>query len=318
VGETAVIDVKNAKGYQLCISSIRLDGQQTAQFIIPGISEPQEGYPQTGNIEKDSDRIQIKGLVWGSAMLLAFNMSTVPQKSIVLPDERLVVNVRDPRPNNYHPTDAHHHEPVKEPDEWNKVCEEAAKDPDLTFVLKGMARCKASPPTVAEGASFWMAAVPPIRKMAQEHLDWYLRGRGGVVNEDENLKSWIKGDSNARRVISRRIREQRRGNESPVRVMFEFEQGFYDDEEARQSFGTIDKLEVEADFVMGKVEIWFEDTYEWHPPYSQYTKPKRCPDIKPRNTHFLHAALVQMKTRGAKDFQMRGKAKFDMKLFPNL
>jgi hypothetical protein len=154
--------------------------------------------------------------------------------------------------------------------------------------------------------------------MAQWHLAYYLGGRGGVVNEDNNLKWWVEGDSNARKVISRRIMEKRRGNESPVSVMFEFDQKFFDHDDARQSFGTIDNLEVAADFVMGTVEIWFEDTYEWHPPYSQYTKPFRCPDNVPRDTNFGHAALVQMKTRGAKDFQMREKAKFPMKLFPNL
>src|SRR5262245_59778349 len=64
----------------------------------------------------------------------------------------------------------------------------------------------------------------------------------------------------------------------------------------------------------GTVEIWFEDTYEWHPPYTGYG----CPEKKPRGTHFGHAALVQMKTRGAQDFQMRGKATFPMKIFPAL
>jgi hypothetical protein len=104
--------------------------------------------------------------------------------------------------------------------------------------------------------------------------------------------------------------------------MFKFEQGMFSDGDAQFSFGAIDKLEAAADFVMGTVEVWFEDTYEWHPPYSQYTKPQRCPDIgtpgAKRDTNFGHAALVQMKTRGAKDFQMRGRASFPMNLFPGL
>jgi hypothetical protein len=73
---------------------------------------------------------------------------------------------------------------------------------------------------------------------------------------------------------------------------------------------------------MGTVDVWFEDTYEWHPPFSQYTKPQRCPDIgtpgAKRDTNFGHAALVQMKTRGAQDYQMRGRATFKLSIFPGL
>jgi len=311
MGQTAEIEVKNGNGYELRISSPRFDYEPTARLIVPGNNEP----VRFCKINQDSVRIKIKGIFWGNAILVAYNYDLGPKFN-----ETLVVNVRDPRPNNYHPTNAHHHEPVNEPDEWNKVCEEAAKDPNLGFTLKVMARNKVSPPFVAEAARFALIELlPPIGDlMAQWHFDYYLGGRGGVVNEDKNLKSWIEGDSNARKVISRRIMENRRGNESPVSVMFEFNQRSYDDDDARKSFGTIDNLEVAADFVMGTVEIWFEDTYEWHPPYSQYTKPFRCPDPVPRDTNFGHAALVQMKTRGAKDFQMRGKATFPMKLFPNL
>jgi hypothetical protein len=88
----------------------------------------------------------------------------------------------------------------------------------------------------------------------------------------------------------------------------------YGDNDARQSFGTIDRLDVAADFLMSTVEIWFEDTYEWHPTYHPY----KCPEPAKRDTHFLHAALVQMKLRGADDFQMRGKASFKMDIFPGL
>ena len=104
--------------------------------------------------------------------------------------------------------------------------------------------------------------------------------------------------------------------------MFTFEQLMFGDSDAQFSFGAIDNLEAAADFIMGTVEVWFEDTYEWHPPYSQYTKPQRCPDRNTpgakRDTNFGHAALVQMKTRGAKDFQMRGRASFPINIFPGL
>jgi hypothetical protein len=49
--------------------------------------------------------------------------------------------------------------------------------------------------------------------MAQWHYDYYLKGWGGVVNEDENLKRWIEGDSHAREVIAKRIKANRLANE---------------------------------------------------------------------------------------------------------
>jgi len=306
LGQTAEIEVKNGDGYSLHIGSPRFDFRPTALLIAPGLKEPGKSCEISGN----SVTIKVRGVLWGAATLVAAKSDFWGTNDY----EKLVVNVRDPRPNIFHPTTAHHHEPVTEPDEWNNVCEEAAKDPNLGFTLKTMARNKVSPPTVAAAAQFAL----PMDLMAQWHLAYYLGGRGDVVNEDDNLKNWIERDSHSRGVISRRILERRRGNESPAKTMFEFDQKFFDDSDARQSFGTIDNFEVSADFVMGTVEIWFEDTYEWHPPYSQYTKPFRCPDNVPRDTYFGHAALVQMKTRGAKDFQMRGRATFPMKIFPNL
>jgi hypothetical protein len=69
----------------------------------------------------------------------------------------MVVNVRDSRPIVYHPTPIHNHRPCKEPDEWNKVCEDAAKDDQLGFWLTRFARNKVSPPTVASAARVELA-----------------------------------------------------------------------------------------------------------------------------------------------------------------
>src|SRR5262249_25978789 len=118
VGQTAEIEVKNGNGYELWISSPRFDYEPTARLIVPGLNEP----VRSCKINGDSVLIKIKGIFWGNAILVAHNYDLGPKFN-----ETLVVNVRDPRPNNYHPTNAHHHEPVKEPDDWNKVCEEAAK-----------------------------------------------------------------------------------------------------------------------------------------------------------------------------------------------
>jgi hypothetical protein len=120
-------------------------------------------------------------------------------------------------------------------------------------------------------------------------------------------------------VIAKHIREKKTPGQSTVEFFFEYNANMFDDEDAKDSFGTIDRLDVFADFTKGEVE----DTYEWHPTYSQYTRPFKCPNTNAekevqRKTLFLHAAMVQMKTRGAKDFKMRGNATFPMNIFPGL
>lgn len=309
-GQTAEIEVRNGDGYKLRIFSHRYDSRPTALLIEPGSNKP----VTECNISGNSVIIKIRGMLWGTAELGALQYAEMWDPYLEV-RETLIVNVQDWHDDiTYTPTPAHHHEPVSEPDEWNKVCEEAARDPNLGFTLKTMAKNKVSPRTVAEAAILGLLG----KRMAVFHYNYYLKGTGGVVNEDENLKEWIEGDANARKVIARRISFDRRGNESPVKIMFEFSQPFYGDDDAKNSFGGIPNFEVLADFVMGTVEIWFEDTYEWHPTYSQYTRPSKCDITAQRDTLFLHAAMVQMKTRGAKDFQMRGRAKFPMKIFPGL
>jgi peptidoglycan hydrolase-like protein with peptidoglycan-binding domain len=307
-GQTADIDIKNGTGYHLALTEFHFaTNSLSAVMLVPGVKDPITQFTLT----VDSLQIKVKGIKWGSPVLFAQNFSKGPDFT-----DMLVVNVRDLRPDIFHKTDAHHHLPVQEPGEWNKVCEEAEKDPDLGITLTQLAKKKASPETVVGFARLALFFKP----MANKHFEHYLTGAGATVNEDENIKNWIKADSNARTVIAKRIREKRRNNESNVRVMFTFQQLMFSDEDAQFSFGAIDKLEAAADFVMGTVDVWFEDTYEWHPPYSQY-KP-RCPDIgtpgAKRDSNFGHAALVQMKARTAKDFQMRGRASFPMKIFPGL
>lgn len=309
-GQTALIDIKHGAGFHFFLAEFQFARHPPAAvMIVPGLNDPVTHFV----LNVDSLRFAVRGIRWGSPILLATHPGKGPEFN-----ETLVVNVRDVRPDIFHPSDTHHHEPVKEPAEWNKVCEEAEKDPDLGVTLTQLAKRKASPETVVGFAKLSL----PFKKMAGQHLDHYLSGAGATVNEDENIRSWIRADANARKVIARRIREKRRNNESTVRVMFKFEQTMFDDGDAQFSFGAIDNLEAAADFVLGTVDVWFEDTYEWHPPYSQYVRPRRCPDIgtpgAKRDTNFGHAALVQMKTRGAKDFQMRGRASFPMNLFPGL
>lgn len=301
MGLTAEIAVKNGKG---CLLT-------THPAHVADLIDPATKSAGPALLVSDDDQVvKVRGKSFGSAILLARRQGSS--------NEQLVITVIDRRPQKFTPTVAHHHTPVREPDEWLKICAEAAKDADENFFLKILAGQNADPETVvfhAKNNPFSGLAANPV---ATEHFNFYLSGKGGTFIEDDNLKFWINRDSHAREVIARRIKEKRRPGEVDVAVQFEFNQLMFGDADARNSFGTIDFLDVAADFARGKVTIWFEDTYEWHPRYRAYG----CTEVKPRPTNFLHAALVQMKMnkpgRNAADFQMRGNAEFQMKIFPGL
>lgn len=301
MGSTAEIAVKNGKGCLLTTHPAHV-----ADLIDPATSSAGPSLL----VGEDDLVVKVRGKNFGSAVLLARRQGSS--------NEQLVITVIDRRPQKFTPTKAHHHTPVSEPDGWLKICAEAAKDPDEHFFLKILARNDADPETVVKQAKSNPLSDLTGKSMAMEHFNFYLSGKGGTFNEDDNLKIWINRDSHAREVIARKVKEKRRPNEIDVNVQFEFGQLMFGDQDARFSFGTIDFLDVAADFARGKVTIWFEDTYEWHPKYKAYG----CTDVKPRNTNFLHAALVQMKInkpgRNAADFQMRGNAEFPMKIFPGL
>jgi hypothetical protein len=112
--------------------------------------------------------------------------------------------------------------------------------------------------------------------------------------------------------IGQAIYDRRLSDERHVEFSMFFRQGYYGDKDAQFAFGAIDNLQIAADFDTRTAEIWFEDTYEWHPSFRVYG----CPEVQKRDTHFLHAAMVQMKTRGAADFQMHVEVTFQMSLFP--
>jgi hypothetical protein len=307
-GQTVDIDIKNGKGFTLTLTEFHFaTAKPAAELLVPGIAQP----TSTFNMNVDNITIKARGIRWGSPLLFAQSAAKGPFAT-----DFLVVNVNDTRPNKFNnPTKPHHHQPVSEPDEWEKTCEEASNDDVLIFTLKRLAGIKASPETVSAAARIGLAGEP----MATKHFDHYLSGHGATVNEDANIEDWIKSDSVARGFIAKQVRAARQPGETNVHTVFEFNQVHFERDNHRDSFGTIDHLEVNADFVMGQVEIWFEDTYEWHPTYKLYTNPVCDDPLKgKRNTVFLHAAMVQMKTRGAADYTMRGRAMFDIKLFPGI
>ena len=317
IGATAEIEVKNGKGFVLSIGYEHLFNPRI-KIVDPETKE----LVRDIEITKNSMIVKIRGLTWGTHTLMASKSSLFGAATDV---EKLVIEVLDNRPNVYPKTDVHHHEPVSEadPDVWANVCKEAAKDPNLIFTLKRLAENNASPETVSAAARISLHGPLGGEPTAIAHFDHYLSGKGGTVNDDKVLKDWVEGSSHTRGVIAKRIKQRRGPGEATAEFDFEYNSTMYDDENIQDSFGTIDTLNVFADFIKGTVELWFEDSYEWHPTYSQYTQPAKCPNTNAagqvhRVTGFLHAAMVQMKKRGARDFLMRANATFAMKIFTDL
>ena len=104
---------------------------------------------------------------------------------------------------------------------------------------------------------------------------------------------------------------QRRGQKTGF---FEFSRSEYEDTDFHFSFGSIDRVDFEFDFDLKECTIWFKDRYEWHPVYDGIYV-KMAGDIA-RSTNCIHAAMVEMKSEGARDFWMTGQATVAMeKLF---
>ncbi len=92
-----------------------------------------------------------------------------------------------------------------------------------------------------------------------------------------------------------------------------FGQDMYGSTEYAYAFGTIDALYIEFDLNTRYVKIWFKDIYEWHPECEPYYVKKSGDKARPDNS--LHAAMVEMKDKGARDYWMIGEATHPMSVF---
>jgi hypothetical protein len=138
--------------------------------------------------------------------------------------------------------------------------------------------------------------------LAQQHLDHYLDGSGSTFVED--LEDVLRRDPKVRAKLAAAIRRSRAGH---IRV----EQSDYDVKDFQFAFGAIDRLDFEVDRAAGLVHVWFQDRYEWHPVGFGYT---HFPGDIRRDTNCVHAALVELKSEGAKDYWMIGDAVVPMSL----
>jgi hypothetical protein len=156
------------------------------------------------------------------------------------------------------------------------------------------------------------------KPIAKKHANWYLTdGNGADFDEDENVENWLKSDVGIRRRLRREIFP--RGKRPQGKGHFTFPQPAFRDLDFRFAFGGIDRVDFQVDFSKDAVRVWFQDRYNWHPFYPFYDvigPTREFPDSgdfrRPNNS--VHAAMVEMKDKGAKDFWMKGQGEVALSL----
>lgn len=142
------------------------------------------------------------------------------------------------------------------------------------------------------------------KPIALDHLNHYLGGKGIDYNENKNIELWLRRDKGVQGVLAKIIPNDR--SSGTYKNQYEFAQNQYADQDFRYAFGGIDILEFEVDFDARTIRVWFQDRYEWHPYYPGIYSV--FSDDGARSTNCLHAALVELKSRGAADYWMKGEA----------
>jgi hypothetical protein len=133
--------------------------------------------------------------------------------------------------------------------------------------------------------------------LARKHLDHYVAGSGADLKV--NLAEIIRRDGKVRAKLAKHIRTSRVGH-------FKVNQSDYSVKDFQFAIGAIDRLDYEVDPGRGVVHVWFKDRYEWHPVGFGY---KLLPGDGRRSTNCVHAAMVELKRSGAKDYWMVGDAR---------
>jgi hypothetical protein len=141
--------------------------------------------------------------------------------------------------------------------------------------------------------------------IAMAHLNWYLNGGGAVFVEDRNLELMLRTDPGVQAKIRRNVPSGRSTGIFAGNVTIT--QDDYSSQDFQFAFGEIDRVDFEIDFDCGTLRAWFQDRYEWHPVYPFY---KKMPGDYERPTNCVHAAAVELKSQGAKDYWMKGEIPF--------
>ena len=154
------------------------------------------------------------------------------------------------------------------------------------------------------------------KPIALQHINWFLRdGQGSEFVEDHNIEQWLLKDKGIRKKLRFEIfrgepSRRQRPDLWKTRGHFDFDQTEYDNEDFQAAFGAIDWVDYDLDFGDGSIHVWFKDRYEWHPYYPGPPKlyEVKLNDAPERETNCLHAAGVELKSEGARDFWMQGEA----------
>jgi hypothetical protein len=236
---------------------------------------------------------------WDGRRLLAHELTHVVQQ----PGSEVVARQIDPSKPSKTPTTSkthftpgvsHDHQPSGR---WKDV----QSNPNSDSVIGGFCS-RFSPSHVLEIAQATALYGNPI---AVAHLKWYLAGSGANFIEDDNLELMIRTDAGVQAKITGIVPSGKTKGIFAGHVAIT--QDDYSSDEFKNSFGEIDRLDFEIDFAAGTMHAWFQDRYEWHPVYPFY--PKKQGDYA-RPTNCVHAAAVEMKSEGAKDYWMKGEMPF--------
>ena len=161
------------------------------------------------------------------------------------------------------------------------------------------ALCKVSDPAELMAAASMAGFLG--KPLASAHLRWFFTGGGADFVEDANLELMLRTDGKVQAKVAARVPKGRTSGTFAGHVMLL--QADYEDEDFAYSFGAIDRLDFEFDFDAGTLHAWFQDRYEWHPVYPFYA---RLPGDEVRPTNAVHAAGVELKSRTARDYWMKG------------
>jgi hypothetical protein len=196
-------------------------------------------------------------------------------------------------PTVYHPGINHNHQPAGR---WGDI----QKKPGGPWLIEFT--CSNSDPKGVLQA----AAMKELlgKKTATEHLQWYFKGKGADFNENANLANMMRTDAGVQAKLQAAIPP---GQTTGVYTgHLTITQDNYADADFKNAFGEIDRLDFKIDYDAKTIKVWFQDRYEWHPVYPGMYKQMDGDYLRPTNC--LHAAAVELKKEGARDYWMKGEA----------
>ena len=300
-GQTALIEVKNGQG------ALVVEGDPK----IATVRDPQSK-SSISRISSDPQIVEVVGHHRGGAVFFfIFRARTSPFSLPRNESVSLTVSVNEYRATPYVPTmdPPHNHQPTRR---WKELLGAIQQPTDSTSgkALWALCAARADPETFVDAAIQGEFGNKPV---ALKHLNWYLRdGRGAELNEDDNIEKWVRTDAMIQgKIYAQIVRNMTKG--TSYSIDFPVGSTEFGIDDYYYSFGAIDRLDVQVDWIAKTVKVFFKDIYEWHPVcpgfYTQFK------DDTVRVTNSLHAALVELKLKGAADYWMVGEATVPMSVF---